>query len=193
MELGVGARLSDAMRYVSGLHCHASLLAAIAPLALATASPAGALTLSSPAFENGEPIPAAHACTAANDSPPLRWSDVPEGTEAFALVVEDLDAPGGGFVHWVLYDVGAAARELPAGVPPIGRGEGGMKRGSGDFQNPAYGGPCPPAGSPHRYVFRLYALDAPTGLAPGASRKDLMAAIRSHVLAEASLTGTFAR
>lgn len=181
------------MGYVSRIFRPTKLLAAITPLALAVAPPAGALTLSSPVFESGAPIPAPHACVGANESPPLRWSDVPEGVAAFALVVEDLDAPGGGFVHWVLYDVGAALRELPAGVPPIGRGEGGMKQGLNDFGHTGYGGPCPPAGRPHRYVFQLYALDTTTGLAPDASRKDLMAAIRNHVLAEASLTGTFSR
>lgn len=160
---------------------------------MTAASPARALTLSSSAFEDGKPIPAAHACTAANASPPLRWSDVPEGSQAFALVVEDLDAPGGRFIHWVLYDIGGTVRELPPAVPAIDRGAGGIKQGPNDFRDVGYGGPCPPPGPAHRYVFRLYALDATTGLAPGSSHKDLLAAIRGHVLAEATLTGTFAR
>jgi Raf kinase inhibitor-like YbhB/YbcL family protein len=154
---------------------------------------AHALTLSSKAFTHEASIPAEHACTDANVSPPLGWDEVPEGVLAFAVIVDDPDAPGGTWVHWVLYDIPADKRELPAGVPTIGRGVDGMKQGKNDFKRVGYGGPCPPPGPPHRYVFRLYALDGPSGLAPGASKADLLSAMRGHIVGEATLVGTFAR
>lgn len=154
---------------------------------------AHALTLSSSAFPHEQPIPAAHSCDDANGSPPLAWSDVPEKTKSFALLVEDPDAPGGTFAHWLLYEIAGDARELPASVPVVERGAGGMKQGQNDFRRIGYGGPCPPPGAAHRYLFHLYALDDVLGLAPGATRSDLLAAIRGHVLAEATLVGTFAR
>jgi Raf kinase inhibitor-like YbhB/YbcL family protein len=164
-------------------------------LSLATAAaPASAFTLSSPAFEHERAIPAAHGCDDANVSPPLVWSEVPDGTKSFALVVDDPDAPAGTFVHWVLYEIAAETRELPRAVPAaIERPGSGMKQGRNDFRDIGYGGPCPPPGAAHRYVFRLYALDDVLGLAPGAAKGDLLAAMRGHVLAEATLVGTFAR
>ena len=152
-----------------------------------------AFRISSPAFADGSPIPVEHTCDGENRSPRLMWSGVPDGTRSFALIMDDPDAPRGTFTHWVLYDIGGTVRELPPAVPAIDRGAGGIKQGPNDFRDVGYGGPCPPPGAPHRYVFRLYALDATTGLAPGSSHKDLLAAIRGHVLAEATLTGTFAR
>lgn len=170
-------------------------IAVSAPLVVGSGldSPARAFELSSQAFGAGAPIPPEHTCTGANVSPPLAWREPPAGTAAFALLVEDPDAPGGTWVHWVLYDIPASRSELPREVPPVERPGGGMKQGENDFRHIGYGGPCPPPGPPHRYVFRLFALDAPLGLAPGATRGDLLAAIRGHVLAEARLVGTFAR
>jgi Raf kinase inhibitor-like YbhB/YbcL family protein len=160
---------------------------------LLSAGRAQALTLSSKAFPNEARIPAKHACTDANVSPPLGWQEVPEGVKAFAVIVDDPDAPAGTWVHWVLYDIPADTRELPAAVPTIERGAGGMKQGKNDFQDIGWGGPCPPPGPGHKYVFHLYALDGPSGLAPGASKADLLAAMRGHVLGEATLIGTFER
>jgi Raf kinase inhibitor-like YbhB/YbcL family protein len=160
---------------------------------LTTSGGAYALELTSPAFRNEQAIPAKHACDDADSSPPLAWSDVPDGTESFALLVEDPDAPGGTFAHWILYELAGDARELPEGIPTVGRGAGGVKQGQNDFRQIGYGGPCPPPGDPHRYVFHLYALDDVLGLAPGATRGDLLAAIRGHVLAETTLVGKFAR
>jgi len=165
----------------------------MALLASTGAGAAHALTLSSAAFKSGQPIPAIHPCEKANVSPPLVWSDAPKGTRSFALLVEDPDAPGGIFAHWILYEIAPDVHELPQGVPPTETGAGGGKQGENDFRRMGYGGPCPPPGAPHRYVFRLYALNDVIGLAPGGTRTDLLAAIPGHVLAEATLVGTFAR
>jgi len=173
------------MRMRSGL--------ALVALGAALVTPARAFELRSPAFEQGAAIPTEHACTGSNVSPPLAWRDPPEGTAAFALLVEDPDAPGGTWVHWVLYGIPPEKTELPREVPAVERPDEGMKQGRNDFRRTGYGGPCPPPGSRHRYLFRLFALDAPLGLAPGATRSDLLAAIRGHVLAEARLVGVFAR
>ncbi len=154
-----------------------------------------ALTISSTAFRAGEPIPARHTCDAEDVSPDLAWTDPPAGTGSFALVVDDPDAPAGTWVHWVLYDVPAEARSLPSGVP---RKEtlvqpAGARQGRNDFGRIGWGGPCPPPGKPHRYFFRLYALDRRLDLPPGATREELDRAMKGHVLARAEVHGTYAR
>lgn len=152
-----------------------------------------ALTLFSTAFANGAAIPARHTCDSSDLSPPLRWENAPAGTKAFALVVDDPDAPGRTWDHWVLYDLPATASALPEGVRTDDRPDAGGVQGVNDFKKVGWAGPCPPPGKPHRYVFRLYALDAPTGLAPRATKKDLLAATQGHVLADAELVGTYRR
>lgn len=154
-----------------------------------------AFQLTSPAFEDASPIPVQHTCDGEDVSPPLAWSDDPDGAEAYALTTTDPDAPGGTFTHWVLYDLPGHATELPERVGNAPRLEnlGGALQGESDFGETGYGGPCPPAGSSHRYVFTLYALDAATGLDPGASRDELEAAVDGHVLGTAELTGTYRR
>ncbi|GIW71395.1 MAG: hypothetical protein KatS3mg102_0937 [Planctomycetota bacterium] len=150
--------------------------------------------LHSAAFADGERIPQHHTCEGEDLSPPLRWSGVPSGTRSFALVCEDPDAPGGLWVHWVLFDLPADSRELAAGLPKTGVLASGARQGLNDFGRLGYDGPCPPRGhGPHRYVFRLFALEAPAGLRGGATRKELLAAIEGHVLGEARLTGTYER
>ncbi|MBW3660590.1 MAG: YbhB/YbcL family Raf kinase inhibitor-like protein [Gemmatimonadetes bacterium] len=154
-----------------------------------------AFDLTSPAFDEGDAIPVRNSCDGEDVSPPLAWSDAPDGTEAYALTLTDPDAPGGTFTHWVLYDLPGHAAELPEGVGDAPRLEnlGSALQGQNDFGETGYGGPCPPAGSSHRYVFTLYALDAPAGLDAGASREDLEGAIEGHVLGTADLTGTYRR
>jgi len=150
--------------------------------------------LSSDAFLSGDMIPIRHTCEGRDLSPPLTWGDPPEGTRSFALVCEDPDAPRGIWVHWVLFNLPAQVRGLPQGVEPDPELADGSRQGRNDFGRLGYGGPCPPPGrGPHRYYFRLYALDTLLALPPGATRADLLAAMDGHVLASAELMGRFER
>lgn len=152
-------------------------------------------TLTSPAFSDGGPIPRAHTCDGADLSPPIHWTDTPNDTRQFALICDDPDAPVGVFVHWVLYGLPPAATSLPSGVPK----EAELKKpvvarqGTNGFGRMGYGGPCPPKGPPHRYIFRLYALDRELDAPPRATKEVLLKAMRGHVLAEATLTGKYGR
>lgn len=152
-----------------------------------------AFELTSSAFESEEPIPDRYTCEGADVSVPLAWSGVPEGTKEFALVLEDPDAPGGTFTHWLLYNVPANRSELPEGVETDPNLPWGGAQGRNDFGNTGYGGPCPPMGSTHRYIFRLYALDEALNLPPGASRHQLLSEVEDHTLARAGLTGEYGR
>ncbi len=147
-----------------------------------------ALGLSSPSFDAGRPIPRRFTCEGANVAPELSWEGSPPGTRSFALVVEDPDAPGGTFIHWVVYDLPADARALREGTLPAG-----ARQGRNDFGKTRYGGPCPPPGPAHRYHFRLYALDRTLDVAAGATADELRRAMSGHVLAEGQLIGTFGR
>ncbi len=151
------------------------------------------IDLTSPAFSEGETIPRQYTADGKNVSPALAWTDPPEGTQRFALICDDPDAPRGTWVHWVLYNLPADARGLDEGVPPQGELPSGARQGKNDFGKIGYGGPAPPRGKPHRYFFRLYALDAPLDLAAGATRAQLQAALQGHVLAEGQLMGTYGR
>ena len=151
-----------------------------------------AMFVESPAFANGGEIPARYGCHGEDISPPLVFGNIPEEARSLALVVEDPDAPSGLFVHWVLYDLPATLRGLPEGVPPSPELEHGIRQGRNDFGRIGYGGPCPPD-RPHRYFFRLFALDRVPDLPPGATREQLLAAIRGHILAEADLMGIYPR
>ena len=145
------------------------------------------MELRSPAFADGGAIPIQYACDGPDASPPLMWADEPPGTRALALLVEDPDAPRGSWLHWTIWDLAPEVGTLARGVRP----EAG-RQGTNDFGRVGWGGPCPPSGT-HRYVFRLYALDAPLALAPGADRAAFEAAIDGHVLAEATLMGRYGR
>lgn len=151
------------------------------------------LELTSTAFRQGERIPSEHTADGRNVSPPLNWSDPPGGTQTLALVCEDPDAPRGTFPHWVIFNLPAESRELAAGVPTEPTLPNGAVQGANDFGRIGYSGPAPPAGKPHRYFFKLYALDTALGLAAGASRDDLKAALSGRVLAEGQLMGTYGR
>ena len=153
-----------------------------------------AFTLSSPAFADGTAIPVEHTCDGADVSPPLTWSDPPGGTRAFALIVDDPDAPAGTWVHWVLYNLPPATAQLPGVIAKVETLDlGGARQGRNDFRHPGYGGPCPPPGPAHRYFFKLYALDTPLEVRPGAQKKDVEAVMRGHTLGVAQLMGTYAR
>jgi len=143
----------------------------------------------------GEPIAQVHTCDGDDVSPALSWTGVPEGTAELALVVDDPDAPGGTFTHWLLYGLAAGETALPGGVPADEQVEGPppLRQGTSDFGSVGYGGPCPPAGETHDYVFRLLALDTELDLAGGASRGVVLAAVEDHVIAEATLTAPYTR
>jgi Raf kinase inhibitor-like YbhB/YbcL family protein len=151
------------------------------------------MTLSSSAFKTGAEIPRRHTCEGADLSPALAWDGAPAGTKSFALIGDDPDAPVGTWVHWVVYDLPADPSKLPEGLPTTDTLSGGGKQGINDFRKTGYGGPCPPPGKPHRYFFKLYALDAPTNLKPRATKADVLRAIEGHVLAQAELMGTYRR
>lgn len=148
---------------------------------------------SSPAFENGQPIPARFTCSGENRSPELRWSGVPDSARSLALIVDDPDAPVGVFVHWVLYNMDASVTGLPEGLAKTAQIAGAGTQGGNDFRKTGYDGPCPPAGKPHRYFFKLYALDLPPTLPAGLNKAGLLKQIEGHVLAEAQWMGTFQR
>ena len=150
-------------------------------------------TLSSSAFQPEGDIPAKYTCTGADVSPALSWSDPPSGTQAFALIADDPDAPVGTWVHWVAYDIPAGVLQLPEGVPKTEAIPQGGTQGQNDFHKTGYGGPCPPAGKPHRYYFKLYALDGKLNLKPGAGKKTVEQAMQGHILAQAELMGRFQR
>lgn len=174
----------------------AAALAAAGCLSLAFAPPpagAAGFTLTSPAFAEGGTIPARHTCDGKNVSPLLRWADPPRGTAAFALIADDPDAPGGTWVHWVIYDLPPSTRELLTGVDRMERRMDGSRQGTNSFGRIGYGGPCPPAGPAHRYVFQLYALDALIPLPPGVTKQRLLQAMEGHVLGAARLVGRYGR
>ena len=153
-----------------------------------------AFLLSSSAFKDGEPIPGKYTCDGVDLSPPLAWSGAPAGTRSFALIADDPDAPGGTWVHWVLYNLPAEVPELPENIAKVEALDlGGARQGRNDFRRPGYGGPCPPPGPAHRYFFKLYALDTRLELKAGAQKKDVEAAMEGHVLGTAQLMGTYAR
>jgi Raf kinase inhibitor-like YbhB/YbcL family protein len=158
--------------------------------------PAGAFDFTGGDVTMGDPIDPLHTCDGNSISPALDWVGVPEGTAELALVVDDPDAPGGTFTHWVVYAIPADYEGLERGVPPGPSVSGAvtLRQGPSDGSDiPGYFGPCPPGGETHDYVFTLYALDEEIGLEGGASLDDLRAAIEGHVIAEASLTAPYSR
>jgi Raf kinase inhibitor-like YbhB/YbcL family protein len=151
------------------------------------------MKLTSTAWADGQAIPAKFTCSGADVSPPLAWSDVPAGMQSLALICDDPDAPGGTWVHWVLYALPAVATALPENIAATGTLPDGSRQGLNDFRRVGYGGPCPPPGAPHHYVFKLYALDAVLSLNPRATKAELLRAMEGHVLAEARMTGIYQR
>lgn len=152
-----------------------------------------AMKIESSAFNEGALIPKLHTCDGPDQSPTLAWSGTPVSAKSFALICDDPDAPAGTWVHWVLYDLPATAKGLPEGVPKDKELKGGGRQGTNDFRRIGYGGPCPPPGKPHRYFFKLYALDGTLGLDPGATKKDVEKAMQGHILGEAQVMGRYGR
>jgi hypothetical protein len=154
---------------------------------------ATALELHSSAFAQGGTIPKKYTCDGPDLSPSLRWTAPPAGTKSLALIMDDPDAPVGTWVHWVLYQLPAATRELPEGIPTTKTLTNGARQGINDFRRIGYGGPCPPRGPAHRYFFKLYALDTELQLQPRATKRQLEAAMQGHILAQTELMGRYRR
>jgi Raf kinase inhibitor-like YbhB/YbcL family protein len=150
------------------------------------------MIVKSSVFSEGAMIGAKYTCDGEDVSPPLSWSGAPEQSESFALICDDPDAPAGTWVHWVFYDIPVSISELPEKISGAEKPKTGGTQGVNDFRKIGYGGPCPPGGT-HRYLFKLYALDRELGIAPGASKQQVLAAMKGHVLAEAKLMGRYRR
>jgi len=150
------------------------------------------IKLTSSAFKEGAMIPAQYTCDGKDISPPLNWSAVPEGTQSFALICDDPDAPIGTWVHWVVYNIPDKVTALPENVPPHKSVMGNILQGMTDFRRIGYGGPCPPRGT-HRYYFKIYALDTMLNLPAGATKRELLRAMEGHILVEGQLMGRYGR
>ncbi len=151
------------------------------------------LQISSTAFSAGETIPKKFTCDGPDAAPKLAWNEPPAKTQSFALIMDDPDAPAGTWVHWVLFDLPADARELVEGVPKQEQLANGTRQGRNDFGKIGYGGPCPPPGSPHRYFFKLYALDAKLNLKAGTTKAEVERDMKGHILGQAELMGRYGR
>jgi hypothetical protein len=151
------------------------------------------IELTSSAFAPGTAIPPRYTGDGPNLSPPLQWTEPPIGTRSLAVICDDPDAPRGTWVHWVLFNLPADSMHLNEGVPAHETLDDGAKQGKTDFGTVGYGGPAPPKGKPHRYFFRLYALDAVLELPVGASRAQVEAAMKGHILDEGHLVGLYQR
>lgn len=154
------------------------------------------IRLKSQAFVDGGKIPRDFTCDGPDHSPPLEWSGVPETARSLALICDDPDAPMGTWSHWVLFNLSPEIKALPQGLAPekavtLGT-EAKAQQGTNDFGRVGYGGPCPPRGV-HHYYFRLYALDTVLNLDSRATRAQMLAGIRKHILAEGRLVGTYSR
>jgi hypothetical protein len=156
-------------------------------------APGMSLTLQSSDFANGGDIPRTFSCDGEDRSPALSWNGAPQGTKNFALIADDPDAPGGIFVHWVIFNIPAGKQSLPSRVEKKEQLADGSKQGKNSFGKIGYNGPCPPPGKAHRYFFKLYALDSELALSPGASNSDVERAMQGHTLAKAEWMGKYQR
>ena len=151
------------------------------------------LTISSPAFSNGGDIAKKFTCDGADMSPQLSWVEPPAGTKAFALLADDPDAPVGNWNHWVLWNLPPETRGLGEALSKTAHLPDGSQQGTNDFRRTGYNGPCPPPGKPHRYYFKLFALDTKLDLKAGAGKRELEAAMKGHILAQAEWMGRYGR
>ncbi len=152
------------------------------------------LSLSGMAFKDGGEILKRYTCDGEDASPPLSWSGTPDGTKSYVIIMQDPDAPGSTFTHWVLYDLPASVTDLSEGIEKEAELNESWKQGINDFGGVGYGGPCSPRGSKHRYVFTLYALDTSSlNLKGKATKEEVLKATKVHVLSETSLTGVYGR
>src|SRR5262245_14251468 len=155
---------------------------------------AATMQITSTAFHDGDTIPQKYTGDGEDASPPLSWTGAPDGTKSYALICDDPDAPRAKpWVHWVLYNLPADKHALAVAIPAKEDIPSVARQGKNDFGNIVYGGPAPPPGKPHRYFFKVYALNTTTDLAAGASKDQLEKAIKGHVLAHGQLMGTYGR
>lgn len=145
------------------------------------------IILKSAVLKDGELIPKDYTCDGEDISPELYWENVPEKTESFCIIMEDPDAPGGVFTHWIVFNILSNYRSLPQDFPKIPEFENGIKQGKNDFNKIGYNGPCPPKGSTHHYKFIIYALDKKLNLDSGVIIKEIMKEIENHILGKGEL------
>ncbi|MBI2888614.1 MAG: YbhB/YbcL family Raf kinase inhibitor-like protein [Candidatus Liptonbacteria bacterium] len=146
------------------------------------------MLITSPAFKNGEGIPKKFTCEGGDFNPEFTVQNIPQGTKSLAFLMDDPDAPGGTFTHWIVWDIDPVAGFIKEESKPTRSVEG-----TNSAAKIGYTGPCPPPGKPHRYFFRVYALDTDIDLIPGVARQEFDGALAGHVLAEAELMGTYQR
>jgi hypothetical protein len=151
------------------------------------------IAVTTTAFSPGGAIPKSFTCDGDDASPDLSWSDAPNGVQSFALIADDPDAPVGTWTHWLIWNIPAQSTGLPKGVPKDETLSDGTRQGRNDFRRIGYGGPCPPPGKPHRYFFKLYALNAKLDLKAGSTKDELERAMKSHLLAQGELMGKYGR
>jgi Raf kinase inhibitor-like YbhB/YbcL family protein len=152
-----------------------------------------AFTITSPSFSNGADIPKKFTCAGPDVSPQLSWTEPPPATKSFALLVDDPDAPAGNWNHWTLWNLPPTSRGLEENVSKEARLPDGTQQGVNDFHKTGYNGPCPPAGKPHRYYFKLFALDTKLELKPGSGKPEVESAMKGHITAQAEWMGTYKR
>jgi Raf kinase inhibitor-like YbhB/YbcL family protein len=151
------------------------------------------MKVTSKVISPGAEFPKRNTCQGEDISPDLAWTDAPPAARSFALILDDPDAPSGTFTHWLLWDIPASTHELPQDLPRTPQLTGGARQGRNGFGKNGYNGPCPPPGTPHRYYFRLFALDTTLGVKAGAARGELERAMEGHVLGSGELMARFAR
>lgn len=150
------------------------------------------MRITSPVFNHEGAIPAAYSCDGKDTSPRLDFHEIPEHTKSLALIMDDPDAPGGTFVHWVVYNIPPGANGLPEATPANPELPDGSLQGVNSFGKVGYGGPCPPDGE-HRYFFKLYALSAELPVSEQMTKADLESAMEVNIIAQAELMGTYDR
>jgi Raf kinase inhibitor-like YbhB/YbcL family protein len=158
-----------------------------------TPVPNETISLKSSAFSAGSAIPVQYTCDGADISPDLIWSGVPGEADSLVLIMDDPDAPRGTFTHWIVYNIPPERSQLPQDVPDSDTLSDGSRQGINGFGKTGYGGPCPPKGSQHRYVFRLYAVDTVLDPSGQVDRPVLENALAGHVIAQGELPGTYQR
>lgn len=151
------------------------------------------IVLSAEAFRSGDPIPREYTCDGQDASPALSWRNVPTEAKSLALILDDPDSASGTFTHWILLNIPPAVRSLPKGIPKKQTLENGSVQGNGSGGHVGYMGPCPPPGNPHRYFFRIYALDTTLNLSGKENRNAVLTAMKGHIIAQGEMMGTYRR